>query len=81
MREKLWYTLVISSFATAAVLSVLLMNSLSAYGPWWLWASDACPSDPNAICGMIPIGPFLVAAGVVVVLSFFIRLLPAPEVA
>jgi|GEM_PF-5582077 len=50
----------------AAVVTLALgltyAGSAHQVGPWWFWASDACP-DSGAVCGMMPLGP-VAASGI-----------------
>jgi hypothetical protein len=51
-------------FAGVVSMVGVYVGTIYEVGAPWLWATDAC-QDPATVCGIMPIGPFLVVLTVV----------------
>lgn len=60
----LWDKLRLGWALSSVVLSLAASTyfNVSQYGPRWLWLTDACPNNPDMSCGVMPLGPLLIAA-------------------
>lgn len=59
--------------ALALALGLTYAGTTNEIGPWWLWASDACPNSPEMACGMVPMGPAVASLIAALTVGVFVR--------